>query len=65
MNRCVIEISTYCPNIFPLSSSSFSQILFCSTHVKSFEFSASNNITRVLNATIKYFTFIIISLDLT
>lgn len=64
MSGCVIEINTYSPNIFPLSSSSFSQILFCSTYVKSIEFSASNNITRVQNASTKCLRFIITILNL-
>lgn len=65
MNRCVIDINIYCPNIFPLSSSSVSQILFCSMYVKSFEFSATNNITQVQNASKKYLRFKIIILNLT
>lgn len=65
MNRCVREINIYGPNIFPLSCSSFSQILFCSMYVKSFEFNAHNSITCVQNASTKYLRFTIIILNLT
>lgn len=38
-----MKMETYCPDIFSTEHSSFSQNLFCSTYIKSFEFTASSS----------------------